>query len=358
MTAKVKTKTPEEVAKTLTEVEDDVLQPITVLPGIGDVRSKRLQDSGIETIMDLAVTTPMEIKDITGVDDEVAISLVSMAKDKLTEMDVIRKSEMTGTELLEYRLRHIDKIATGSNKLDEMFGGGIETEAITEFFGIFGSGKTQVCHTCAVMAQLPIEMGGLNGTVVWIDTENTFRPERILGIVKALKLAEDDAGAKKFLEGITVFRAHNSAHQIQLVNNMNHWLTLDLKDKKKEDPKPRLLVLDSLTSLFRTEYLGRGNLAPRQQKLGQHMKKLARIAEVWKMAVLITNQVLSDPSAPTFMDPIKPVGGNTVGHISTYRLYIKRAGKKRIVRMVDSPSHPDFEVVIDVGAEGIKDAKD
>jgi len=352
-----KTKTPDEVSKTLTEVEDDVLQPITTLPGIGDVRSKRLQEAGIETIMDLAVTTPMEIKDVTGVDDDVAISLVTMAKDKLVAMDVLRKSEMTGTELLNYRLRSIDRIHTGSNKLDEMFGGGIETEAITEFFGIFGSGKTQVCHTCAVMAQLPKEVGGLNGNVVWIDTENTFRPERILGIVKALNLAENEDDAKKFLEGITVFRAHNSAHQISIVNNMNHWLSMDLKDKGKDDPKPRLLVVDSLTSLFRTEYLGRGNLAPRQQKLGQHLKKLARIAEVWKMAVLITNQVLSDPSAPPFMDPIKPVGGNTVGHISTYRLYIKRAGKKRIVRMVDSPSHPDFEVLIDVGAEGIKDAE-
>jgi DNA repair protein RadA len=356
MTAK-KPKSAEEVAKTLTEVEDNVNSPITVLPGIGEVRAKRLIENGVETIMDLAVTTPMEIKDITGVDEDVAINLVSLAKDKLTELDIIRKSEMTGTELYNYRTRDIDRIHTGSHKLDDMFGGGIETESITEFFGIFGSGKTQVCHTCAVMVQLPKDKGGLNGNVVWVDTENTFRPERIVGIAMALtKCSEEEA--KKFLERITVIRAHNSAHQLSIVNNMNHWLTMDLRDKKKEDPKPRLLIVDSLTSLFRTEYLGRGNLANRQQKLGQHMKKLARIAEVWKMAVLITNQVLSDPSAPAFMDPIKPAGGNVVGHISTYRLYIKRAGKKRIVRMVDSPSHPDFEVVVDVGEEGIKDAKD
>lgn len=353
-----KKKTPDEVAKVLTDVEDDVLQPITVLPGIGDVRAQRLREAGIETIMDLAVTTPMEIKDITGVDDDVAINLVTLAKDKLVELNVISKSEMTATELYDYRMRKIERIHTGSMKLDEMLGGGIETESITEFFGIYGSGKTQICHTCAVMVQLPVAMGGLNGTVVWIDTENTFRPERIIQIVKELKLAEDDAGAMKFLEGITVFRAHNSAHQQSIVNNMNHWLSNDLKDKNKEDPKPRLFVVDSLTSLFRTEYIGRGNLAPRQSKLGVHLKKIARIAEVWKMAVLITNQVLSDPGMPSMMDPIKPVGGNTVGHISTYRLYIKRAGKKRIVRFVDSPNHPESEVVIDVGGEGVKDAKE
>jgi len=193
----------------------------------------------------------------------------------------------------------------------------------------------------------------LNGTVIWLDTENTFRPERIIGIAKALKVKEPE----RLLENITVMRAHNSAHQISLVNALNSFLVTDLKDKNKEDPKPRLLIVDSLTSLFRTEYLGRANLQVRQAKLGQHLKKLSRIAETWKMAVVVTNQVLSDPSAPPFMDPIKPVGGNVVGHISTYRLYIKRAGKKRIVRMVDSPSHPDFEVLIDVGEEGIKDAE-
>jgi len=121
-------KKPEEVAEQMTAVEDDVLQPISVLEGIGDVRANRLKNSGIETIMDLAVTTPMEIKEITGVDDEVAVNLVTLAKDKLVEMDVLRKSIMTGTELLDYRMRKIDRIKTGSKTLDEMFKGGIETK--------------------------------------------------------------------------------------------------------------------------------------------------------------------------------------------------------------------------------------
>jgi len=170
------------------------------------------------------------------------------------------------------------------------------------------------------------------------------------------KLGKTKEEAEKFLDNITVLRAFNSSHQIQLINNLSHYLTEDLQDKKVEDPKPRLLVIDSLTALFRTEFLGRGTLQNRQSKIGAMMKKITRVIETWKLACLITNQVMNDPATPGFMDSIKPVGGNLVGHLSTYRLYIKRAGKKRIVRFVDSPAHPESEILMDIGKEGIKNA--
>lgn len=345
-----------EVKEAMVDTEDSVDMSISELPGIGDIRSKKLMDSGIYTIIDLTISNPVEVMDITGVDMEVASNLIAKAKEILIKNDVIPKSIMTASELYDYRNRRIDKISTGSSDLDKLLGGGIETEAITEFYGIYGSGKTQVCHTVATLVQAPVEKGGLNGNVLWIDTENTFRPERIVDIAMH-KLGKTKEEAVKFLDNITVLRAFNSSHQISLINNLSHFLTEDLHNKTAEDPKPRLLVIDSLTALFRTEFLGRGTLQNRQSKIGSMMKKITRVIETWKLACLITNQVMNDPSAPAFMDSIKPVGGNMVGHLSTYRLYIKRAGKKRIVRFVDSPAHAESEILMDIDVAGIKNAE-
>ncbi len=340
----------------MVETEDAVDMEISALPGIGDIRSKKLRDAGIFTIIDLSISHPVEVVDLTGVDMEVATNLIDKAKQILIENGVIAKSTMTGRELYEYRSRRIDRVLTGSSHLDELLGGGVETESITEFYGIYGSGKTQVCHTAATLIQRPVAEGGLNGTVIWIDTENTFRPERIIDVAMN-KLGKTKEEAIKFLDNITVLRAFNSAHQIQLIDNLSHYMTEDLQDKTAEDPKPRLLIIDSLTALFRTEFLGRGTLQNRQSKIGAMMKKITRVIETWKLACIITNQVMNDPASPSFMDSVKPVGGNLVGHLSTYRLYIKRAGKKRIVRFVDSPAHAESEVLIDIDVGGIKNAE-
>lgn len=327
------------------------------LPGIGDTRAKRLTDAGIYTVMDLSTTHPMEVKEITGLDDlEDAVKVVSLARDVLQQKDVIQKSIMTGRECLDFRSRRIERLTTGAPKLDNLvLGGGIQTEAITEFFGVFGCGKTQMAHTTAVFAQIPKDKGGLAGSVIWIDTENTFRPNRILDIVKDRWPETSDEDAEKFLDNITVIRAHNSSHQLQIIDHLSHFISGEVEDRKGVLP-PRLLIIDSLTAHFRTEYLGRGTLAPRQSKMGAMMKKIARTIESWKLACIVTNQVLSDPGGNQFVDPIKPVGGNLVGHLSTYRLYIKKAGKKRIVTMIDSPEDAENGTTIELDIGGIKDA--
>ena len=334
-----------EIKEQMQEVEDSVFQPIEDLDGIGSVRAKRLHEAGIFTVMDLAVCSPIEVKDVTGLDEEPAFDLVKKAKKALEDKDVIRKSELSAKDIWKYRDNKIMKLKTGSDKLNDLFDGGLETEAITEFYGQFGSGKTQICHTAAVLAQLPVEQGGLGGSVIWLDTENTFRPERIVQIAKGRGLATTDAEVEKFLDGIIVKKAYNSGHQVSIVDSLNNYLSTDLNDKQ---------IIDSLVAHFRTEYLGRGYLHSRQSKLGAHMRKIGRLIETWKMVCIITNQVLSDP-AQMFGDPVKPAGGNIVGHISTYRVYLRKSGKKRVAKMDDSPYHAQQEALFTVDESGVID---
>jgi len=191
-----------------------------------------------------------------------------------------------------------------------------------------------------VTVQKPKEEGGLDGGVLYIDTENTFRPERIVSIAKA-----NDMDPEKVLDNIIVARAYNSSHQI---------LILEEAGKIIEENNIKLIVVDSAVGLFRAEYLGRGTLAVRQQKLNHFVHLLVRIAEIYNCAAIATNQVMASPDV-FFGDPTRPVGGNVVAHTSTYRIYFKKSGKKRIARMVDSPHHPEMDVIFALGEAGVID---
>jgi len=225
-----------------------------------------------------------------------------------------------------------------------LLGGGVETQAITEVYGEFGSGKTQFCHTLCVTVQRSKEEGGLEGKVLYIDTEGTFRPERVVTIAKAFNM--DPA---KILDNIIVARAYNSAHQI---------LILEEAGKLIQEENIKLIISDSTTGLFRLEYLGRGTLATRQQKIGRYIRLLARIAETYNCAALATNQVSSSPDS-FFGDPTRPIGGNVLGHASTYRIYFRKGGKnKRVAKIVDSPHHALSEAVFELGERGVQDTED
>jgi len=234
-------------------------------------------------------------------------------------------------------------ITTGSKSLDELLGGrGIESKAITEAFGAYGSGKTQLGLSLAVNAQLPIEQGGAGGKSVYIDTEGTFRPERINQISDGI-----GANPEMVLKNILVARAFNSDHQILLLEKIGEMI--------KAGEPIRLIVIDSLTAHFRAEFAGRGQLADRQQKLNRYMHELMKIAETYNLAVYVTNQVMANP-AQLFGDPTSPIGGNIVGHASTFRLYLRRAKQgSRVAKLIDSPNLPDGEAVYFVTNQGIKD---
>ncbi len=309
------------------------------LSGVGPVTTKKLSDAGIHNIMDLIVRGPVELSEITGMDKDTAGNIVEKARVALVEGGMISKDFVSAAEIYKRR-QEIGKITTGTECLDLLLDGGLETQALTEVYGEFGSGKTQFCHTICVTVQKPKEEGGLDGTVLYIDTENTFRPERIVSIAKAYGMDPEKA-----LDKIIVARAYNSAHQ-QLI--------LEEASQLIRENNVKLLVVDSAVGLFRSEYLGRGTLSVRQQRLNKFVHLLVRIAETYNCAALATNQVMASPDV-FFGDPTRPIGGNVVAHTSTYRIYFKKSGKKRIARMVDSPHHPEQEVIFALGDAGVID---
>ena len=321
------------MSETHDELELDTLQ------GVGPATKQKLNDAGILTILDLATSAPMDIADAVDIDISKAVELNNKARKKLVEMGRLEPDFINAAELLQKR-KAIDRISTGSKNLNDLLGGGVETWAMTEFYGEFGSGKSQICHTLCVMVQTPHGQGGLDGGAVYIDTEGTFRPERIAEIAEARGL---DSG--KILSGITVARAYNSAHQELIVKDLG---------KVLEEEKVKLVILDSAVAHYRAEFLGRGTLAERQQRLNKFMHQLLRTAEIYNVAVVVTNQVQAAPDS-FFGDPTRPTGGHVVAHTSTYRIYLRKAAKNRIARMVDSPYHPERDAVFMLDDKGVDD---
>jgi DNA repair protein RadA len=316
------------------------------LQGVGPATAEKLREAGFTTIEAVAVASPSELVACADVGETTAAKIIASAR----EAADIGGFE-TGDQVLERR-KLVGKISTGSKGFDDLLGGGMETQSIVELYGEFGSGKTQVGHQLAVNVQLPPEMGGLNGSAMIIDTENTFRPERIHQMVLGLRPFEDRVwDPEEFLRNIHVARAYNSNHQILLAES-----ALELAEKLRDTNRPvRLLIVDSVTAHFRAEYVGRGTLADRQQKLNKHLHGLMRFADLNNALIMVTNQVMAKPDT-FFGDPTKPVGGHVLGHTATFRLYLRKSkGDKRIARLVDSPNLPDGEAVFSVTTEGLKD---
>lgn len=316
------------------------------LPGVGPATAEKLKEAGFNSVESIAVASPAEVAGFAEIGEATASKIINAAREAA---DV--GGFETGDQVLERR-KLVGKLSFGTEALDELLGGGAETQSITEFYGEFGSGKTQIVQQMAVNAQLPVEEGGFGGSVIYIDTENTFRPERITQMVDGLSEKNGvEYDVTEFLKDIHVGRAYNSNHQMLLVDT-----AMDLAEKLKDTDKPvKLLVVDSLTAHFRSEYVGRGTLADRQQKLNKHLHSLLKFGNLYNAAILCTNQVMSKPDA-FFGDPTKPIGGHIVGHTSAFRLYLRKSkGEKRIARLVDSPNLPEGEAIFSVTMEGLKD---
>ncbi len=299
------------------------------LPGVGPASAEKLALAGFDTVMSIAVATPGELCEAAGVSESVARKIIQAARSGLS------MGFQSGNDFVEKR-KKVVKIKTGSSNFDQLLDGGFETGAITECFGQYGSGKTQVAHALAVnmLNQDP------ESVVVFIDTENTFRPERIVQFCQGVGLDSEDA-----LNRIRVARAFNSDHQMLLAEKIDELI--------KNGDQVKLVIVDSLTAHFRAEFVGRGTLAERQQKLNKHMRVLSKAADVHNLCVYVTNQVMAKPDA-FFGDPTEAIGGNIVGHNSTFRVYLRR-GKKgtRVAKLVDSPNLPDGEIIFNITENGL-----
>jgi len=306
------------------------------LPGVGPAAIEKLEAAGIYDLMGIAVMGPKQLSEMVGLGEAAARKAIQASR-KMMDLGF-----QTGFEYTEKR-KEVCNISTGSINFDELLGGkGLETKAITEAFGAYGSGKSQLGFTLSVRAQLPKDMGGAEGKAVFIDTEGTFRPERIKQIAEGMGLNSEEA-----LKNIFVARAFNSDHQILLIDKVGEMV---------QNGEPiKLVVVDSLTAHFRAEFSGRGQLADRQQKLNKYMHNLTKMAEQHNLSVFVTNQVMANP-AMMFGDPTTAIGGNIVGHASTFRIYLRR-GKKgsRVAKLIDSPNLPDNETMFYITSKGVGD---
>ena len=312
------------------------------IPGVGPAIAEKLRDAGYLTVESIATTLPTALAETAEIGETTAKKMIKWCRD---QADI--GGFKTGTDVFEQRLK-VKKLKTSVPEVDDLLGGGFETQAITELYGEFGSGKSQIVHQMAVNVQLPEELGGLGGSVLYVDTENTFRPERIEQMVNGLEI--EDADPKEFLKNIHVARAQTSDHQMLLIETSR-----EMAQELKNTGKPvKLLIVDSLTSLFRSEYAGRGTLAERQQKLNRHMHDIFKLCDEYNAIGLVTNQVQSNP-AVFFGDPTKPIGGNIVGHTATFRIYLRKSkGGKRIFKLVDSPNLPEGEATFIVEEGGLR----
>ena len=318
--------------------ESEESSKLSDIPGIGPAAIAKLEAAGIYELMGIATLTPPALSELVGLGDSVARKAIQASR------SMLNLGFMDASEYSKKR-EDINYISTGSKNLDNLLGGkGVESKAITEVFGAFGSGKTQIALSLAVHVQLPKDKGGANGKAVYIDTEGTFRPERVKQYAEGI-----GANSEKVLKNILIARAFNSDHQILLIEKISEMI--------KNGEPIKLVIIDSLTAHFRAEYAGRGMLADRQQRLNRYLHDLMKLAEQRNLAVLVTNQVMSNP-AMMFGDPTIPIGGNIVGHASTYRIYLRRSKKDtRVAKLIDSPNLPDNETVFMVTASGLKDVE-
>jgi len=308
-----------------------------MLKGVASTTVNKLLKAGFTTVQAVAMTPAREIADLAGMGSDTAVKVCRLARMH------VDPGFVPALEVLEMR-QHMVKCTTGSQELDRILGGGVETGAITELIGEFGSGKTQICFTLAVTAQQSVEEGGYGGNVCVIDTEGTFMPERIMQIAE-----ERGLDYTKVLEGILIARAYNSEHQIILINSLPELV---------EKSGIKLVIMDSMIGHFRGEYIGRGTLAERQQKLGGCLSKLLRVAEAFNISVVLTNQVLSTPDT-MYGDPNKPTGGHVMAHACTHRVFLRKGRKNtRLARVIDSPSLPEEKIRFAITAAGIVDSDD
>uniref|UniRef100_A0A9I9DAH0 DNA repair protein RAD51 homolog n=1 Tax=Cucumis melo TaxID=3656 RepID=A0A9I9DAH0_CUCME len=294
--------------------------------GIAAMDVKKLKDAGLCTVESVAYSPRKELLQIKGI-SEAKVDKIIEAASKIVPLGFTSAGQLHAQRL------EIIQLTSGSRELDKILEGGIETGSITEIYGEFRSGKTQLCHTLCVTCQLPLDQGGGEGKAMYIDAEGTFRPQRLLQIADRFGLNGADV-----LENVAYARAYNTDHQSRL-----------------------LLEAASMMVETRTDFSGRGELSARQMHLAKFLRSLQKLADEFGVAVVITNQVVAqvDGSAIFAGPQIKPIGGNIMAHASTTRLALRKGrGEERICKVISSPCLAEAEARFQISAEGVTDVKD
>jgi DNA repair protein RadA len=341
------------------------------LQGVDQHLINKIKGVGIHSIPDLAVTTPSELLEdyysnydddyyddndsssTKEIDIETISQLVLKAKQTLIETGVLQREFSTAEDMLGRR-KELIRFTTGSRSFDLFLEGGVETQALTEIAGEFGSGKTQFCYTLCVTANNNIsKKGSSDNGVIFVDTEHTFRAERVHQIAESRGLDPEE-----IMKRVFVCKIYYSAHLEAVIRNLA---------KSIEQYNARLVIIDNIISLHRAEFPGRETLAERQQRLNTILHKLVRLAQIYNIAVVYTNQVQAQPDnaygngsggiGGAHFGSMRTAGGNIMGHASTYRIFIRKAGSNnsRIATMLDSPYHEYSQVRFTIGEQGIQD---
>ncbi len=329
-----KSKNSEEPSKDDT-IKTEITYNLKDLPGVGDTTVKKLMESGITSIRTLAMYPLSKLMDEVGIGEKTALKIIKAAQD-------IEKMGFESADIIWEKRKLLNHLTTGSQNLDDLLMGGIEPGCVTELFGEYRTGKTQIAHQLCVNVQLNYEDGGLEGNALYIDTEGTFRPERIIQMAEGKNLDH-----RIILKNITVGRAFNSDHQVLLAREAS---------KIVDEKNIKLIIVDSIIGHFRSEYVGRGTLASRQQMLNSHVHDLLRLTEMYdELAVLVTNQVSSKPDV-FYGDPLTATGGNIIAHGTTIRIRLRKGkGEQRVAKIVDAPHLPEGEAIFSITEDGIQD---
>jgi DNA repair protein RAD51 len=300
----------------------------------GDI--DKLKEAGYTTLESVFMEIKKKILEIKGVSEQKYDKIIKEVQRLLPQYNIFAKSK----EMLMKR-QNLIYLTTGSENLDALLGGGIESGNITELFGEFRTGKTQICHTLCVTCQLDLKRKGGCGKAMYIDTEGTFRPEKLIPIAKRYNMDPADV-----IDNVYFARAYNHEHQLKLLSQAAYLMSTT---------KFALLIVDSATALYRTDFQGRGELSARQMHLAKFLRSLQKLCDEFGIAVVFTNQVVATVDGMPGCDK-KPIGGHIVAHASQTRLYLRKGAKdNRICKVYDSPILPEGEATYTIGNEGICD---
>jgi DNA repair protein RAD51 len=321
------------------EQQEETFHPIDLLQdhGINASDITKLRDAGFNSIEAITYSTKKTLVPIKGL-SEIKVDKIIDACSKICQMG------FAPSNIFLEKRKNLVFLTTGSSELDKLLGGGIESDSITELFGEFRTGKTQICHTLCVTCQLPRENGGGAGKALYIDTEGTFRPEKLKPIAERFGLDPDEV-----VSNVLYARAYNSDHQNKLLLQACALMS---------ESKFALLIVDSATNLYRTDYSGRGELSARQMSLAKFLRNLQKIADEHQVAVVITNQVVASVDGSSFGggNDKKPIGGHIMAHAAQTRLSLRKGLKdNRICKIYDSPCLPEAEATYCITNSGIDD---